>query len=515
MKRRGGEGTSTKDEDRSHKEKQLDKETENKENKERDEDVIYVATSSYSAKNPHELSYLEGAEVELISKISKRKWKGKGDFGVGYFDPSKFKLKGTSIKILEVKPNLQLHSDFTKMEEVQRKSRRKNIYASMIVPSACVIFDDDSGENFHLTNLSKLPKRPLVVFANPKSGGNRGAELMLYFKRLLNPAQVFDITKGGPERGLQIFSVCPQIRVLACGGDGTAAWLLSSIDKMGLISKCAVAILPLGTGNDLARILGWGPGFDDDNVSWVLNQIQHARVKVMDRWKVRIVLQEGKVIERPMNNYFSVGVSAKLTFDFNDWRSKNESLFSSRLINKTAYAIDGFVDSFVHSCENLHAKIQVWVSGKEIELPNNEELVILNIPSYGGGMDLWGLQKKKKFKKPQLHDKLFEVLTAESSFHMGTIKVGFANANRLLQADNLTIKPINPIELPIQVDGEAEVCSFSEITITHLNQVNMLENPKPPSLLLRFLRRVMLGLACICLIVFLYWFVTNGFTFLN
>ncbi len=45
-----------------------------------------------------------------------------------------------------------------------------------------------------------------------------------------------------------------------------------------------VCILPLGTGNDLARVLGWGEGHTGDvDVKQVLDQMERAKVVNLDR----------------------------------------------------------------------------------------------------------------------------------------------------------------------------------------------------------------------------------------
>ncbi|TGZ75584.1 hypothetical protein CRM22_000288, partial [Opisthorchis felineus] len=106
--------------------------------------------------------------------------------------------------------------------------------------------------------------QPLLVLVNVKSGGCQGIELITSFRKLLNPHQVFNLDCGGPLPGLHCFRHLKRFKILVCGGDGTVGWALSCLDNVGQDAACPtppMAILPIGTGNDLARVLRWGPGY--------------------------------------------------------------------------------------------------------------------------------------------------------------------------------------------------------------------------------------------------------------
>uniref|UniRef100_A0A8C2L478 Diacylglycerol kinase n=1 Tax=Cyprinus carpio TaxID=7962 RepID=A0A8C2L478_CYPCA len=127
---------------------------------------------------------------------------------------------------------------------------------------------------------------PLLVFVNSKSGDNQGVKFLRRFKQLLNPAQVFDLVNGGPHLGLRLFQKFDNFRILVCGGDGSVGWVLSEIDKLNLHKQCQLGVLPLGTGNDLARVLGWGPSCDDDTqLPQILEKLERASTKMLDRYR--------------------------------------------------------------------------------------------------------------------------------------------------------------------------------------------------------------------------------------
>ncbi|XP_078010757.1 diacylglycerol kinase delta isoform X4 [Phascolarctos cinereus] len=157
---------------------------------------------------------------------------------------------------------------------------------SVIPPTALNSIDSDG---FWKATCPPSCTSPLLVFVNSKSGDNQGVKFLRRFKQLLNPAQVFDLMNGGPHLGLRLFQKFDTFRILVCGGDGSVGWVLSEIDSLNLHKQCQLGVLPLGTGNDLARVLGWGSACDDDTqLPQILEKLERASTKMLDRWSIMV-----------------------------------------------------------------------------------------------------------------------------------------------------------------------------------------------------------------------------------
>lgn len=141
---------------------------------------------------------------------------------------------------------------------------------------------------------------------------------------------------------------------MVCGGDGTVGWVLQCLDNVGQDSICQsppCAIVPLGTGNDLARVLRWGSGYTgaEDPMTLLKDVIEAEEIR-LDRWTVVFHTDEPapKQEDKPglpgnqtgasedntaiyvMNNYFGIGIDADLCLGFHIAREENPDKFNSR-----------------------------------------------------------------------------------------------------------------------------------------------------------------------------------------
>ncbi|XP_035281830.1 diacylglycerol kinase theta isoform X1 [Anguilla anguilla] len=337
----------------------------------------------------------------------------------------------------------------------------------------------------------KLPRGcgPLLVFVNPKSGGLKGREILYSFRKLLNPHQVFELTSGGPLPGLHTFREVPHFRILVCGGDGTVGWVLGVLEEVRHKLSCAepaIGIVPLGTGNDLARVLRWGTGYSGEDPFSVLLSVEEAEEVLMDRWTILLdaqeVLEDGKedgILEPPkivqMSNYCGLGIDAELSLDFHHAREEEPGKFNSRFHNKGVYVKVG-LQKLSHT-RNLHKDLKLQVDKQEVELPNIEGLIFLNIPSWGSGADLWGSDSDARFGKPRIDDGMLEVVGVTGVVHMGQVQSGLRSGIRVAQGNYIRITVMKPI--PVQVDGEPWIQAPGQIIISAAGpKVRMLRKSK-------------------------------------
>uniref|UniRef100_A0A3P8TYJ4 Diacylglycerol kinase n=1 Tax=Amphiprion percula TaxID=161767 RepID=A0A3P8TYJ4_AMPPE len=612
------------------------------------------------------------------------------------------------------------------MDLYPRKCPLGQCKVSIIPPTALNSIDSDG---FWKATCPPSCASPLLVFVNSKSGDNQGVKFLRRFKQLLNPAQVFDLVNGGPHLGLRLFQKFDNFRILVCGGDGSVGWVLSEIDKLNLHKQCQLGVLPLGTGNDLARVLGWGPSCDDDTqLPQILEKLERASTKMLDRWSImtyeikippkhscpttpegfhisayedsvaahltkilnseqhsvvissmfifcpfpaerqlpkyyisanvllsvrqcailnekldsllqtlnsecqtlpplphptppiveeeqeeeeeeeeekrgggggsphqlfksreqlmlranslkkavrqiieqavrgtvsvyslsdsekdedtkelearrvsrstqsygsftitpfttskenlpvlntRIICPglraglaasiagssiiskmllanidpfgatpfidpdldslEGYMEKCVMNNYFGIGLDAKISLEFNNKREEHPEKCRSRTKNMMWYGVLGTKELLQRTYKNLEQKVQLECDGQYIPLPSLQGIAVLNIPSYAGGTNFWGGTKEDDiFCAPSFDDKILEVVAVFGSMQMAVSRVIKLQHHRIAQCRTVKITILGDEGVPIQVDGEAWIQPPGVIKIQHKNRAQML-----------------------------------------
>lgn len=313
---------------------------------------------------------------------------------------------------------------------------------------------------------NSFPYTPVIMFINQRSGGQVGDKIYRELIRKLNPRQVFLLENNDTiTRALEIYSSLPNVRICVFGGDGTVGWVLGRLAEIYPSgNNPPVGICPLGTGNDLSRVLAWGEQYDPKFLFQTLISIPQAQVLPLDRWGVQLEQLDGTTLSVSVQqcqstsaqikstlellfkhpkfvhesnrtyyenyqklpntrfiNYMSFGLDAAIALDFHDDRTRDPSKFSSPLKNKLMYLNE--------SCKYLNdfARANMWNLASYIRLLCDDHdftdairdchtLVILNIPGYASGTNPWGQSSSTS---------LFEQNTNQPSTY--EITTGFAD----------------------------------------------------------------------------------------
>ena len=376
------------------------------------------------------------------------------------------------------------------------------------------------------------------MLINSRAGGRAGPRLTQALYRALGHAQVFELADHRPYHVLRAvwqnlqsrvargdgaaIALRDRLVVLAAGGDGTVAWVLKTLADQRLEPHPPpVAVLPLGTGNDLALSFGWGDRFD---ARWVgrhealystLKRVADAEAHDLDTWRVRLSVAAswGSGVEqqqqqrRPFEglphslsldenspphsrssstsaassssssssptpttttsvsglfwNYFSIGADAAATHGFHSLRESRPWAAPARAINQLWYVVFGCATGWFCGAPPASRRIRIrarrgeprnaaaggsaaggaanggcggggrggagngggegsegrgegggeegegaaagWV---DIPLPPDvKAVVLLNLQSYAGGRDVWGLRDQRPPKAARARER--------------------------------------------------------------------------------------------------------------
>lgn len=358
---------------------------------------------------------------------------------------------------------------------------------------------------------------PLLVIISRESGSQGGAALAAALRQLGDASvDVWSLpgdARGGAEAAASalVAQAGPAPRVLVAGGDGTAALTFSAFEAAWPAGAAppAFAILPLGTGNDLARETGWaGAGApplhtDDGGASLraALSEARSCSPAPHDRWLLALSpsVGAGAAVNAPLpgeygaprrfTNYLSLGFCAETARLFASARASAPSLFRSRLLNKLAYGLCGAYLLLRGLLQQLSssggplAGVTLWADGAPVALPPGAQGLVLSSISYWmGGVRPWpagGLatSPSSQQRRPSPDDGVLEVCAHTGALHVVAMQAGLAAATPVAAARTLRLEVASwrGAPLALQADGEPWLLQpGGAVEVTHAGSVLLL-----------------------------------------
>jgi len=330
------------------------------------------------------------------------------------------------------------------------------------------------------------------------------------FKEVLDEGNVHNLMEeGGPRAALEKHLDLNgennnHIRIISCGGDGTTGWILSVMDSMNIpaAKRPYIGIIPLGTGNDLARVFNWGGKFVERPLKTVIEDMSNSDLVRLDRWTIETTLHEdvgsggwnpdvvsgekfdctnasSKLPMSVLNNYYSIGIDAYIAYKFHDARDKNPEKFTSRNRNRLYYTMASSKETIRPYWGNLMDFVTIVCDDvdytEKLKSYKANGILILNILSYAGGCRPWNAKIKGQ---NSMDDGLIEVIALDN-LDLAVLQSGF-HAKSVVQCKKVVISTTKVIHM--KVDGEPVFMKPCSITIQIDEEKtpagNMLRNKK-------------------------------------
>ncbi len=247
-----------------------------------------------------------------------------------------------------------------------------------------------------------------IFLINPISGGGQGKEVQKYVPEIMESMGFkskewkSELTESSRLRDQIRIALENTETLIAVGGDGTVSTVLSVMLESNLAGVVKVGLIPLGTGNDLARVLNLYGTFVNKGLLFLVRRLVMAKSRPFDIWRVndRYVLA----------NYFSSGIDARIAHDFNKDRAEGKVPGHSALANKFHYVKRFFADRS-HCLGPTSLQVRDaddhWIN---LDITGQRTIIVGNIPSFASGAN--------PFQNARMDDGLLEIVCVPNLFSL-------------------------------------------------------------------------------------------------
>lgn len=226
-------------------------------------------------------------------------------------------------------------------------------------------------------NSSRLLKdSSILALINPQSGGHSGGQLIKELSALLD-----DGALSGSLHTIDFSRLSEQLQdidsfdyILVGGGDGTVSKAISACQG----AKVPFIIVPLGTGNDLAREIGLSSHFRSKPLKAALQSLDLSDQRTLTTWEVAIGDEH-----HTFTNYLSLGFDAIVAQHYTALRNSKNIIPLSKSIwfRRALYLFLGL--KFFSS--KIPSGLEIKSQSSTIPLPTTpSSLIFANIKSFMG-----------------------------------------------------------------------------------------------------------------------------------
>ncbi len=232
----------------------------------------------------------------------------------------------------------------------------------------------------------------LLFLVNPVSGSMYGRKLAGWIEQnnSIHGIRKQIVFTDVPRLRSQVHSLATdKDLVVICGGDGTVSAVTSCLAEMD--TPPAVAVIPVGTGNDIARATGWLRVWQEGRLDGFWSGLVAGTVSPVDIWSFE---GAGSFIA-----YAGIGLDAAVVRRVASIRKKFSGT-GNRLMINFFYMLAGFSVFCRSACLRQKCRGEVNCISMAVDMPRGNmafsELLLANIVSYAGGSMLSDKQGKDR-----------------------------------------------------------------------------------------------------------------------